>query len=118
MGSSSSDEEGKDKKKKESWGANKSFDGKGAAAGGVTVQASKATVVSATVSQGAAKEINHFLIVFKFLSKSFQLILSIILNDSSNLKSNFCNYIVFYTMIKTNFNILFILLYNKLQYPV
>merc|ERR1712055_425465 len=53
---SSSDGEGKDKKKKESWGANKSFDGKGAAAGGVTVQASKATVVSATVSQGAAKK--------------------------------------------------------------
>ena len=52
----SSDGEGKDKKKKESWGANKSFDGKGAAAGGVTVQASKATVVSATVSQGAAKK--------------------------------------------------------------
>merc|ERR1712126_138702 len=50
----SSDGEGKDKK--ESWGANKSFDGKGAAAGGVTVQASKATVVSATVSQGAAKK--------------------------------------------------------------
>merc|ERR1712136_469238 len=54
--SSSSDGEGKDRKKKESWGANKSFDGKGAAAGGVTVQASKATVVSATVSQGAAKK--------------------------------------------------------------